>query len=254
MVWQVLMSTRSHYYEGHEAEYVKRIRAGQAGWDAGDYDRFLMCPFISRCLQRAGLGGVGQRALDLGCGTVSLSCMLAEAGFEVTGLDLSPTAISHAREMAARRKLKITFEVADLCQCALLAGAFDVIVDSHLLHCIVFESERRRLLEQVREALKAGGEFRAETMLLEDGRQVNPAWNLDERGVLWVRVREGERWCEAEWRDGAWWLPTRLIARSRHALLAALRSAGLSVVEWECYAPLKAQEPGGFRARCTKLD
>jgi SAM-dependent methyltransferase len=244
----------AHYYEAHEAEYVKRLAAGQVAWDAGAYDDFSMRPFVARSLARSKLSGrTGRKALELGCGTGPLSCQLAAAGFDVLGIDISPTAIALAREMAARRKLSATFEVADVCRRPLPEGAFDLIVDGHLLHCIVFEHERRRLLEQVRRALQATGEFWVETMLLEDPRVADPAWHLDAHGIVWARLRgdAGQRFAEAVKRNGAWWLPQRLIARSRVALLAELESAGLRVIESECYPPPAKLSPGGLRARCV---
>lgn len=248
------MSRLTHYYEAHEAEYVKRIAAGRVGWDAGEYDQYFMRPFVTRSLARANFRGAPPRALELGCGTGALSCHLAAAGFEVTGIDISPTAIALAREMAERRNLRIAFEVGDVCHRALPERAFDLVVDGHLLHCIVFDDERRYLLEQVRRSLAPAGEFWVETMLLEAGQEADPKWHLDERGIVWSRARQGgDRYAEAVWRDGSWWLPQRLIARSREALLAELRSAGLNVVEWEVAPPAEPRTPGDFRARCGSL-
>jgi SAM-dependent methyltransferase len=250
------MTKRAHYYEAHDAEYAKRLAAGQVAWDAGDYDQFFMRAFVERSLERAGFRGAGRRALELGCGTGPLSCQLAEAGFDVTGIDVSPTAIGLAREMSARRGLQINFELGDVCRQALPERSFDLIVDGHLLHCIVFPHERRRLLEQVRNALRQGGEFWVETMLLEGGHEADPAWHLDERGVAWAPIGNDRatHYVEAEWRDGAWWLPQRLIARSPEALMTELGAAGLTVLEWECYPPAEPRTPGGVRARCARDD
>lgn len=248
------MSKSTHYYEVHEAEYVKRIHAGHVGWDKGDYDGFFMKPFVARSLDRSGLKRKSGRALDLGCGTGALCCQLAEAGLEVTGLDISDTAIGFAKEMAKKRDLHIDFAVADIIRAPLPPGQFDVIVDGHLLHCIVFDEERRGVLKKVRQSLKDGGEFWVETMLLENGQAPDPAWHMDERGVVWSRIDHGDQYIEAQQRDNSWWLPQRLIARSREALLAEFLSAGMTAVEVECYAPLAPVSPGGFRARLIAVD
>jgi SAM-dependent methyltransferase len=247
------MSERAHYYEAHEAQYVKRLGAGQVAWDGGAYDDFFMRPFVARSLERSHFHSPGARAraLELGCGTGPLSCQLAEAGFDVTGIDISPSAIAFAREVAATRNLPITFEVGDVCRSPFPPRPFDLIVDGHLLHCVVFENERRGLLERVRQSLAPGGEFWLETMLLEEGQEPDPAWNLDNRGVVWAQINDGERYFEAERRDESWWLPQRLIGRSANALLAELRSAGLRIVEHETYPPTAPRTPGGLRARCA---
>jgi hypothetical protein len=71
---------------------------------------------------------------------------------------------------------------------------------------------------------------------------------------VWARINDGARFVEVVRRDGNWWLPQRLIARSRDALLTELSSAGLRVVESECYPPSRPREPGGLRARCVRGD
>ncbi len=53
-------------------------------------------------------------ALDLGCGQGRNALWLAEQGFTVTGLDLSPVAIEQARSRAAELGLDVTFESVDL--------------------------------------------------------------------------------------------------------------------------------------------
>lgn len=53
-------------------------------------------------------------ALDLGCGQGRNALWLAESGFTVTGLDLSPVAIAQACARAAELGLDATFESVDL--------------------------------------------------------------------------------------------------------------------------------------------
>lgn len=57
------------------------------------------------------------RALDLGCGEGADAIWLAEQGWAVTGVDISPTAVERARAAAAERGLdasSVRFDVADL--------------------------------------------------------------------------------------------------------------------------------------------
>jgi len=60
------MTKGAHYYEAHDAEYVKRLAAGQVAWEAGEYDQFFMRAFVERSLERASFRGAGRRALELG--------------------------------------------------------------------------------------------------------------------------------------------------------------------------------------------
>lgn len=79
-------------------------------------------------------GSPTARAIDLGCGAGGVSIELAEAGFEVTGVDFSPVALAKARTSAARRGLgpaRVTFVQGDLTSGAVpgVTGRFDLLVD-----------------------------------------------------------------------------------------------------------------------------
>jgi SAM-dependent methyltransferase len=69
------------------------------------------------------------RALEVGCGTGANAIWLAEHGFSVTANDVSPTAISRARERAARAGVDVRFLVGDLREPERLGGPFDFFLD-----------------------------------------------------------------------------------------------------------------------------
>jgi ubiquinone/menaquinone biosynthesis C-methylase UbiE len=71
--------------------------------------------------------------LDIGCGTGSLSVILAGLGHTVTGIDLSPSMISLAQTKAAAYGLEIEFHVMDASHPQLAERQFDVIICRHLL-------------------------------------------------------------------------------------------------------------------------
>jgi SAM-dependent methyltransferase len=54
------------------------------------------------------------RAIDLGCGAGNYAIYLATRGFEVTGVDISPTAVKIAKENARRKNVNCNFLVADV--------------------------------------------------------------------------------------------------------------------------------------------
>jgi len=58
--------------------------------------------------------GAGQRVLDLGCGTGRYAVALARLGLEVTGLDLSRTLLSQARETARREDVALSWLERDM--------------------------------------------------------------------------------------------------------------------------------------------
>jgi SAM-dependent methyltransferase len=78
--------------------------------------------------------------LDAGCGEAAVSLYLADRGFDTVGLDVSPTAITLAREEAAKRGLTNTrFEVADISAFTGYDRRFGTIVDSTLFHSMPVE-------------------------------------------------------------------------------------------------------------------
>lgn len=52
--------------------------------------------------------------LDLACGTGRFSIPIAKSGLETTGIDISSSMISHAREKTKRQNLKIDFRLSDI--------------------------------------------------------------------------------------------------------------------------------------------
>lgn len=73
------------------------------------------------------------RVADLGCGTGSLSVLLAQAGHEIKGIDLSPAMIKIARKKATKSRVSIEFEVGDAAGPDLPVDSFDVILGRHVL-------------------------------------------------------------------------------------------------------------------------
>lgn len=70
---------------------------------------------------------------DLGCGTGSLSVLLAGAGYAVTGVDSAPAMIGAARAKADLAGVSARFVVSDAVPPALPAGSFDVALARHVL-------------------------------------------------------------------------------------------------------------------------
>lgn len=71
--------------------------------------------------------------LDVGCGTGSLSVVLAGLGHIVTGIDVSPSMIALAQTKAAQHGFQIEFHVMDAAYPQLSLRKYDVLVCRHLL-------------------------------------------------------------------------------------------------------------------------
>ncbi|MFI9237166.1 class I SAM-dependent methyltransferase [Streptomyces sp. NPDC053079] len=71
--------------------------------------------------------------LDVGCGTGSLSELIAEAGHRVTGVDLSPRMIEQARSKLTAAGLTGRFLVGDAAVPPTGGARFDVLLSRHLV-------------------------------------------------------------------------------------------------------------------------
>jgi ubiquinone/menaquinone biosynthesis C-methylase UbiE len=80
------------------------------------------------------IGRPGLQIADLGCGTGSLSLLLAaEGGHDVTGVDFSPEMIRRARDKARTATPQPVFTVADAAVPPLQSASFDVVLCRHVL-------------------------------------------------------------------------------------------------------------------------
>ncbi len=99
------------------------------------------------------------RTADLGCGAGNHAVYLAGLGFEVTGVDSSPTAIGWARKKAEEKGVSCDFIVADvLGDLREIAEPFDFVYDWEMLHHI-FPGQRTAYVEKVHKILKTGGNY-----------------------------------------------------------------------------------------------
>ena len=74
------------------------------------------------------------RLIDLGCGEGRNAVYFARHGFRVTGLDLSPTGLRKANDLAVEAGVSITTAEADICTWAPEPGSFDILFSTGTLH------------------------------------------------------------------------------------------------------------------------
>jgi SAM-dependent methyltransferase len=99
------------------------------------------------------------KAIDLGCGAGNYAIYLAGRGFEVTGVDCSPTAIRIAKENAERKSAKCSFFVADVVgKLDEVNQTWDFVYDWGLLHHI-FPEQRQKYVDNVSRILNPKGKY-----------------------------------------------------------------------------------------------
>ena len=111
--------------------------ADRTKWDA----RYASADYVFGSAPRAILGRAplrGQgRALDVACGEGQNAVWLAERGYDVCGVEISPVALAKARALAASRGVKVDFREVDL-EGFVPDGIFDLIVCTHYLDRALF--------------------------------------------------------------------------------------------------------------------
>jgi SAM-dependent methyltransferase len=114
-------------------------RDGSAELEASPGSAYRAEPFASR-----------GAALDLACGTGGAAAWLAEAGWEVTGVDFSPVALG----IAASRAPSVTWLEADLRTWQAEPGAYNLV---HIAYLHLPQQTIRAVLEMAARALAPNG-------------------------------------------------------------------------------------------------
>ncbi len=197
----------------------------------------------------------GGRALDLGCGTGLVALPIAAAGLHVTGVDLAPRMLAHARAKARAAGLaeRTSFHDGDLRTVRVPAGASRfafVYLTGHTFQAMLTRADQDALLRTVRHHLAPGGLFVFDTRnpgghdlrdlpAFTDWRTVRHADGHDVTSAdaqAWDPARQVMRWTiRRRWRDAdglARERTTRIDCRftALEDVLALLRDHGLDAV------------------------
>ena len=139
----------------------QEFAAGSGAELAEKYNTWYKSPLGRVCLELEKTALVeiakprlGERALDIGCGTGVFTLELARHGANVTGVDRSEGMISLARSLAARDGLQAGFTFVDAEALPFPDGEFDLVVAVTVL---CFAADPGRLLRESLRVLKPDG-------------------------------------------------------------------------------------------------
>ena len=121
--------------------------------------------------------------LDLGCGPGLYAERLAQEGHWVTGVDVSETSIAYAQEQAVKKNIAIEYQRRNYLEIE-YENQFDIALLIYCDFCVLDPTERKRVLENIRRALKPGGTF-----IFDVSNDVNieqriapKTWKVEEKG------------------------------------------------------------------------
>jgi len=115
-------------------------------------------PIIEKYISHVKVG----HALDIACGIGRNTHFLAEKGFLVDAVDISNYALSEVKNIATIKKIETDLDTYNL-----KLNSYDLIVNINYLS--------RRLLPQIKEALKSGGTLMFETFIVAHGDFIQPS-------------------------------------------------------------------------------
>ena len=184
----------------------KRLKESQEYWNHlaptfdDEPDHGLRNPWVLEtwtALLESWLPRSNATVLDIGCGTGSLSVVLAGLGHRVTGIDLSPSMLALAKEKAAKNGLQIEFLIMDAAFPRFQHQLFDVIVCRHLLWALpapgeviqrwsnLLEQNGRLILIEGYWGTGSGLHHNELTQMLPDSMMLDGVYNLSELPDLW---------------------------------------------------------------------
>ena len=246
---------RVKYYESHEDVYKKIKKNNMSSWGefcgkSETFEDFYMKEYLIAALDMV-KPSANARILDIGCGTGPISCFLAGQGYNVDGIDVSRTAIEIARTNAKERDLDIHYSVDDIC-CVSRTGSdiYDIIIDTHCMHCITYDTDRRAAFSNIFRLLTKGGYFIMETMSIEDPSKWSHKGRIDEQGILWNEVKKSYPYDKVVFEDKFWMCTRRLMSPSD--LERELRQAGFSIEHTRTVQDHDIEYMEDFQAICRK--
>ena len=124
--------------------------SNQLPWDTGQPEPLLVEFLASSRLQPG-------PTLEIGAGTGTNAIWMAERGFDVLGVDVSPLAVERARAKIEGRALRCRFTALDVLVTTLPGAPFQFVFDRGCFHVFDEPDERQRFAERVAAALTPGG-------------------------------------------------------------------------------------------------
>jgi SAM-dependent methyltransferase len=190
--------------QGHSGWGASKFRERMEGWQR-ELATWLATPRFPKT----------GRVLELGCGNGAVSALFASAGYQVTGVDYSESAVRWARQSFEERNLVGEFHCADIALGLpqLEDRQFSVVLDGNCLHCVLGDA-RAPALAAIRRVVRDDGTFIVSSMCGEPrSPEARTAFDPSSR-----YLREDGRACR--------YLPPRDV------LIEEIRVAGFRPISW----------------------
>lgn len=184
---RIVKVPKNYYRRVHEARYQKIFGAGAI------FRQKRMNPSVSQAWQKfrsCAFLQSGDSGIEFGSGTGINAITVSLEGFRMVGLDISPTAVHKAVELARARNSSAHFLVGDMFASTFQASSFDFALNIWTLHAVGEQNLRDKHLSECYRILKPGGYFflhneSSERDVLSSDEEIViqevEEWNISER-------------------------------------------------------------------------
>lgn len=136
--------------------------------------------------QKMGLQA-GHHLLDVTCGPGLYAVEFAKRGCQVTGIDISPTAVAYAAELAQAYQVsqRCAFVQQDMRQMQLPAATYDGAILLYGQLAVMPKDEAQAVLQQIAAALKPGAKLCLELLNQDRVDKTDSSWWFTDDSGLW---------------------------------------------------------------------
>lgn len=100
----------------------------------------------------------GDKILDLACGYGRVTIPVANAGYDITGIDIAPNLVAEAKKQAKKQGLKIRFDLGSMALLPYESESFDKIFCLwYSFNHLLTSQEQIRALNEMHRVLRPGG-------------------------------------------------------------------------------------------------
>ncbi|MDX8406848.1 MAG: methyltransferase domain-containing protein [Mariprofundaceae bacterium] len=168
-------------------DWEQRYQKGETGWDRGASSPAIE-HWLSAVLQAPA------RILIPGCGRGHEVLALAAQGFDVTAIDIAPSAVTHLKQQLAQAQLQAEVILGDLFNYA-PETPFDVVYEQTCL-CAIRPEQRAAYEKQLYGWLKPGGRLLA--LFMQTGAEGGPPFHCDVQDMRELFPASRWQWPQAE--------------------------------------------------------
>jgi cyclopropane fatty-acyl-phospholipid synthase-like methyltransferase len=134
----------------HTQDWDARFRSGDTPWEDEQVAPAVVTLFESHVPH-------GTRVLDVGCGIGTTALWLARRGYQVSGWDVSSSAIQIAERRARAARLAVSFQTVDILTVDVGMPPCDVAFSRGVLHTFTEHVGRRAFAAAMARCLPANG-------------------------------------------------------------------------------------------------